>query len=154
MWTSAPSSPSAVTQLTQSQYKSVDQSWEVTEPPSSEKSSSSVTKRWINKAKHGFNCFWIRVWVVPFNFERTLLAVFLMSAVRSSNSCLVSAKRRKEVGKAFGPETQCFRFISKDRCFKSPSETLSSPQTGKSFNSTSNFCFFLWKTKFQLRKLC
>ena len=27
---------------------------------------------------------------IPFNFERTLLAVFLMSAVRSSSSCLVS----------------------------------------------------------------
>lgn len=34
--------------------------------------------------------FSIFILYLPFNFERTLLAVFLMSAVRSSNSCLVS----------------------------------------------------------------
>ena len=32
----------------------------------------------------------------PFNLDRTLLAVFLMSAVRSSSSCLVSGDRARE----------------------------------------------------------
>lgn len=32
----------------------------------------------------------------PFNLDRTLFAVFLMSAVRSSSSCLVSAGEGKQ----------------------------------------------------------
>lgn len=64
---------------------------------------------------------------VPFNFERTLLAVFLMSAVRSSNSCLVSEPRHQY---KLGGTQQTINVKLKEATSKSSFKSLTMSPTG------------------------
>lgn len=69
---------------------------------------------------------WLHVHI-PFNFERTLFAVFLMSAVRSSNSCLVSERRHQN---KLGASQQAFNAELKEAKSKSFIMSLTTSPTG------------------------